>query len=333
MTVLYSYNDAAINSSCGRKTDYGTSNGSGWQGSQWRFKVSGTLNLIVNANCTDSGASDYCGLSASIDFSDTSSDVVLGDPRLFTTLAETATNVNRTATLAVPTTGEHTVILKLWAYPTPQYDQTSHTRLISVEVDNGGTVTPWVQNGGRRTMGVGDSHMGAFADWFKFLNPLKYWPYMVSFGGASAATLDAQFNYDYSTVLNNSDPTVDLVINNTSENDWIGSVTLAAFQTSLDSLVVKQRAKQPTAKIVLLQAPRNATAGKDFDKYGPSMANVAAAHANVHYIPVTAATWDTLTWNADTYHLDFAGQKLYAAFVETKLDLLYPKKNRAMVIA
>lgn len=79
--------------------------------------------------------------------------------------------------------------------------------------------------------------------------------YPTSFGGAKASDLNAQYNYDRSGVLNNSDPYLDAVVINSSVNDWAAGVSLSAFQADFAALVTKVRQKHPTAKLFLLQSP------------------------------------------------------------------------------
>ena len=318
------YTDSNLNY-LGRWTNYGTSKGSGWQGVQVRFKVSGTLNLAVNVDVQDLSGSDVSGVITNIDSGNYTQ-------ILTTSLADIYTGI-KTANFTLPDTGEHTVILKFSNYPNLQWNGTGRCRLMSLDIDAGGSVTPWVKTTGRLLGCVGDSWMATANDWPFLMAQTKYWLYPISFGGARASTLDSQFNYDNSATLNTSDPTLDVVIVNSSVNDYIGGVSLSSFNTSFAALVDKIRTKQPTAKIILLQSPRNTRDGQTYDQYGPKMEIIAAARSNVVYVPCPSSVWSTLEWaTGDPYHLSFAGRQTLAAYVEGQLDLLYEAKSRGYII-
>lgn len=322
------YTDSNLNY-LGRWTDYGTAKGSGWQGTQIRFKVSGTLNLAVNVDVRDLTVTDLSGITINIDGGASSTS--------FTTTAAEIYTGSKTANLVLPDSGEHTVVLKLYNYPTAQWDGSGRCRLMSLDIDTGGSVSPWVKTTGKHTGCVGDSWMGHFSDWPRLLTQTKYWIYPISFGGAKASDLNAQFDYDNSTTLNTSDPTLDAVIVNSSVNDYNAGVSISSFNTSFAALVDKIRAKHLTAKIILLQSPRNTRDGRNYDQYGPGMATIAAARSNVEYVDCPSSVWPTLDWAVgDPNHLSFAGLQTLAAYIEGRIDALYsitvPEKTRGYII-
>lgn len=313
------YNNANLNY-IGRWTDYGSSMGSNWQGSQIRFKVSGTLNLNVNVDVKDTdGTISQTGVVLNIDGTDYTQVIT-------TTVADVYTGT-KTANFIIPSTGEHTIIMKVYAWPEQQWDGTGYCRLMSFDIDTGGSVNAWNKTGGYRVGFVGDSWMAVFHDWPFLMTQGKYWPYFISYGGAKAAPLDSRINYDDPSTLNTDDPVLDIIVVNSSVNDYNAGVTLSAFNTSFASLVDKLRVQQPAAKIILLQSPRNTTHSKNYDQYGPEMANIAATRANVEYVECPSSLWSSLTWLSDTAHLDYASRQLFAGFVESEINILVSTKT------
>lgn len=299
----------------GRWTDYGTSMGSGWQGTQIRFKVSGTLNISVNLDVKDTTTSDVSAVVLNIDGAN-------ANLQYATTAAEIYTGA-KTVSFTLADTNEHTIIMKLLNYPDRQWTGDGYCRLTSIDIDNGASVIVWDKTSGRRTGVVGDSWTATSNDWPFLMSQDKYWLYPISFGGATASALNSQIDYDNSVTLNTDDPVLDVIVANSSVNDYNASVSLASFNTSFAALVDKLRVQQPDAKIILLQSPRNVGAGKNYDQYGPEMSSIAAARSNVEYIPITSTQWNTYTWS-DTAHLDYASRQSLAAYYEEQIDLLIP---------
>lgn len=289
----------------GRWVDHGDSMGSNWQGSQIRFKVSGTLQLVVNAK-----VAGFAFAAVNID---------AGAHQIL----EFSGNGAQSVTYALPDTGEHTVILKIGGFPYEQWPGTSYCRLVSISVDDGGAVSQWGDQAAVRLGVVGDSWMAAQNDWPFLLGIDKYSIYPVSFGGATATDLNAQYPYDGAGILNTDDPMLDAVLINSSVNDYVGGVSLEAFAASFAALVDKVRIKQPSAKIFLLQSPRNIAAGKIYDQYGPKMEEIASAREDVFYLPTGADVWESVEWSGDTYHLTFAGLQTFASAVGVQLSAYF----------
>ena len=314
-----SYNDSSL-TYIGRWTDYGTSMGSNWQGSQIRFKVSGSLNLNVNVDVKDiDGTISQTGVVLNIDGANFAQVIT-------TTVADIYTGA-KTANFTLPDTDEHTIIMKVYAWPEQQWDETGYCRLNSFDINAGGSVNTWDKFGGYRVGFVGDSWMAVFHDWPFLMTQEKYWPYFISYGGAKAAPLNSKIDYDNPTTLNTDDPVLDIIIVNSSINDYNAGVTLSAFNTSFASLVDKLRAQQPTAKIILLQSPRNTTHSKNYDQYGPEMDSIALTRSNVEYVACPSSLWSSLTWLADTAHLDYASRQIFADFVEGEVNALVSNKR------
>lgn len=285
----------------------------GWQGSQIKLKVTGANTITIACQVEDTTSGSNTSLLYNIDSGDNAS-VEL------TTVAEIFSG-EKTAVIALPDTNEHEVIIKTRLDPDLMWSVTDSVQIKSYTLD-AGSLSDWSVGNARLTFFVGDSWMGTSNDWPFLVDQSKYYGYMLGHAGVTASVLDSMIDFQYSGQTVSGDPTANLIVVNTSVNDYNVSVTLEDFNTSFSSIVDKIRAQQPAAKIVLVQSPRNTTDGKNFDQYGPEMDTISAARDNVEYIPVTATVWDTLTW-ADTNHLDFASRQAFAAHVEAELDLLF----------
>lgn len=300
----------------GRWADYADSKGSAWQGAQVRFKVSGTTTFVVKAKVLDNSSSDLAMAVANVDDGPT-------DLKFFSTAGGTLTG-DGTVSYTLPDTGDHTVVLKLAGLPGSQWSNSSYCRLKSISIDDGATLSDWGDQAPVKLGVVGDSWMGVENDWPYLLGSWRYSLYPTSYGGATASGLDSQYNYDRSGVLNTTDPELDAVLISSGVNDYVGGVSVGAFQTSLVSLVGKVRAKHPDAKIILLQPPRNVAAGLNYDQYGTAMAAVVAATSNSYYIPIPSGDWPLFEWASDTYHLTYTGRQAMADYVGQRLDELLP---------
>lgn len=308
----------------GRWIDYEGSKGSGWQGAQIRFKVSGTTTVSVNCLILDTTTSDVVSVIANFD----------GGAQQIITLSSTAASTSgpATATFTLPDNGEHTVILKLACLPTSQWTNASYCRLTSIGIDNGGVLSAWGDSAPRRLAVVGDSWMATQHDWPFLMGIDNYSIWPVSFGGAKASDLNNQYDYDRSGVVNTYEPTFDAIIINSSVNDYLQGVSTSAFRASLLALGNKIRAKHPETKLVFLQSPRNVPAAKLYDQYGPDIQYVAGQISNSVYLESTPAEWEQLTWNgSDTAHLSFAGRQVFAAINKAKIDALFATESQQSI--
>ena len=309
---IISYNDAALEYS-GRWIDTGSGKWTGWAGAPpVRFKVRNTSSIKINAACIDPGNASLCFLTANID-----NDPIAPTAFYHTTLAETFTG-NRSVTIPMINDGNwHTITIHVGGFIYDTYIQYSKTTITSYQIDFGGEVDGWTQ-GTKKIQCVGDSWMGTSADWPRLMSTSLYDCNYISAGGMDVATMNTQYNYDYSGTLNTSDVNVDAVIVSFGVNDLHFAISQAAFEASLSSLVDKIRAKQATAKIFLIRVPSNVTTGEDYGKYGTNMSNVAGVKSNCYYIN-TSSLDATITWYSDTYHLDSKGKQTLANFIKTEL--------------
>lgn len=304
MTFSVAYNDASI-LYAGRWVDEGPYAQSYWQGSQVRFAVTGTTNLRVYFDAQ--GSPNF--ISANIDGSDS---VIYNAPSSGSVFVD----------IPIPDTGRHTVVLRAASLPSTQWTGSSYTRITSYELDDGGAVETYANNGTYLIGTIGDSWMASSNDWPQYMDPAVYNTYPISFGGAKASDLDSQYPFVKSGGPAASDPAFDIVIIGAGVNDYNAGVSLASFKASMGALVDKVRADHPTIPIGLLQSPRNVADGRNYDQYGPVLEELAFEKENVHAITIDSTEWDTYTW-ADTAHLDYASKVLYADYVQQQtMDIL-----------
>lgn len=284
---------------------------SAWSGSQIVFKVKNTLYLDVVADVLDPDATAITAVSYDIDNATPTSPV-----EYWTNAAATGTGL-KTVRIIIPDNNEHTITLKTPGHNAYTYIQTSKATIAQFGIEGRGSLYSWTQ-GNKIIQCVGDSWMGGQNDWPRFMSTADYKLYPIGTGGLTCANMDTQYNYNYSGDLATTDSTAAAVIVSFGVNDFNASVTTASFETSMFSLYDKIRALQPTAKIFLVRVPSNIGASKDYGQYGPNMATVVAARTNCVYVNTTSLD-ATITWDADTNHLDGPGKLALAAFVKTQL--------------
>lgn len=304
MTVSIAYNNAAL-LYAGRWVDSGTYYQAYWQGSQIRFAVTGTTNLRVYFDAA--GSPNF--ISANIDG---------GDSQIFNAPSTGSVFVD----IPMPDTGRHTVVLRAASLPSTQWTGSSYTRITSYELDGGGAVEPYANDGTYLIGTIGDSWMASSNDWPQYMDPAIFNTYPISFGGAKASDLNTQYPFVKSGGPAASDPAFDVVIIGAGVNDYNAGVSLASFKSSMGALIDKVRADHPTIPIGLLQSPRNVGAGRNYDQYGPALSELAVEKTNVHAILIGPTEWNTYSW-ADSAHLDYASKVLYAAYVQQEtLDII-----------
>lgn len=285
---------------------------SAWGGAQIVFKVQGTRYVTIIASVKDTG--DVALTALAYDVDNVSANI---SPLIFyTTPVDIYTGAKR-ATIELSNTDEHTITLKSSQYPDDSFYQKSKITITSIEINPLGFISIWNQ-GAKVIQCVGDSWMGTQCDWPRLMSTTSYKLYPIANGGYDCATMNSNYNYDYSGVINTTDVNADAVIVSFGVNDFNFGITQAAFETSLYSLVDKIRAKQPTAKIFLIRVPKNIGTGNDFGKYGTNMNNVANNRSNVVYIDTTSLD-ATITWYSDNYHLNGTGKQTLADFVKAIL--------------
>lgn len=306
----FNYTNSAIQYA-GRWFDAGNGMGSGWQGAQARFKLSGSSKLEVSAIVVDSTSSDLTMAVINIDGGESIT-------KYFTTEPGTGSGL-RTVSFDMPDLGQHTIVLKLGCLPLSQWSGASVCRLASIQIDDTGSLLPWDDAGKVVVQVVGDSWMATQNDWPHLLDPEKYAVYPVSFGGAKASDLAAKYGYARSGVATGVEPHPDMVIIGSGVNDYVGGVSGASFQSSITSLVDQVQAAHPDCLVVLLGCPRNTAAGKTYDQYFSQMLAVAQARGGVVAIEVPSSIWPLFQWSSDTFHLTYTGLKSFADFVSSQL--------------
>jgi hypothetical protein len=295
----------------GRWRDDGDGMSSGWQGSQIRFKVSGSVTLRVNAIVQDNNSTDLTSAVVNTDG---------GAPTLkyFTTQPVVGSGL-KSIEFALPDTGEHTIVLKLPCMSIAQFSGESFCRLSSIQLDDGATLSAWGGSAPVRIQAVGDSWMSSVNDWPHLLGADDYYVYPLAFGGAKASDLNAKYLFDRVGLENVAGIDPDIIIIGAGVNDYAAGVSAASFESSIGSLVDKARARHPGSVIVLLGCPRNVSAAKYYDQYFSCMQAVAAARTGVMAIPIPSSVWPSLEWSSDTYHLTYAGLHAFSAYVKTQL--------------
>lgn len=304
------YNDSRLQY-LGRWNDTGTGKWTAWISGQVLFKVSGTNFVEVNMDIIDTTTTAVTIINANIDnAAPTPSDIFA------TTAAEIFTG-NRTVSIPIPDTGEHTVIIHTIQSYIYAYTGVSRMTIKELHIDNNGVLSLWPQSNSIYIQCVGDSWMGRSNDWPRLMDRLFYKLYPMGIDGFTAADSNAYYNYDYNGQLNITDPIVDVVIVSFGVNDYIAGITQASFESSLSNLVDKIRAKQPTAPIYLIRCVDNrylTPSSNNYGKYGINMANIAAIKTNVKYIDTTSLD-SIITWAGDNTHLDSTGKQLLADFI------------------
>ena len=298
----------------GRWVNFGTSHGCAWQAGQVRFKVSEASELTINANVS---GQTYCVVN-----------IDSGPPKLASFPGLSGQQV---VSFPMSDSGEHTVVVKLFGLPDDQFAQALYCRLMSITLDTGATLSAWT-SGNVSVQFVGDSWMSAQNDWPYLLPPSRYSVYPVAFGGATAASLDSRYDYVYSGMVAPADPVVEGVVVNAGVNDTWGGVSTASYKSSMESLVDKIRARQPTAKIIILGSPRNLAGVKPYNQYDAVNSEIAAAKTGVTFIPVPNSLADSLSWNGDAAHINYTGGLVpYAEWVDAQIyPILMPRNDYAL---
>ncbi|MDD2365183.1 MAG: SGNH/GDSL hydrolase family protein [Desulfuromonadaceae bacterium] len=316
MSNNYLYNDLQI-TNAGRWFDDGTGIFTGFPGASVRFKISGASYLTVNTVCTNTTA-------YTIDFS-----LELDDDECiqYTIVPDGAgssySNMPASTTMEIPTTGEHLVDLKSSAMPPNQYTGAAKVKILSYDTD--GTISAFDESGKIKVLAVGDSWMGSWNDWPRFMDEM--YVYSVGVGGYTALSMSQKFPYQYSSGLPEADPDLDVAIISFGVNDYNANVLVGSFQTYLGTLVSQVLQSQPDKPVLLIQTPRllyvYPSGGiRYYDKYGTAMQAIADLYSNVYYLS-TESIWESLTWLTDNAHLDPASKKNLAAFVESELLAIF----------
>jgi len=273
-----------------------------WQGSQIRFRVEGTGQIILDLSVTGSNF-----VVVNID----------SGPAVLYTLSTTS---NQSLVIPLPNASMHTIVLKLFSDPVTQFSGTSTCALRSIQLDNEGALSPWGNRGLVVVQAVGDSWMAAQNDWPYLLNNSVYNIQPIAFGGAKTSDLNSQYNNFSSSTVAVADKPANLVLVSTGVNDTYANVSVSDYQTAMSALVDKIRIRQPNARIGILGAPRNIAANRLYNQYDSANQAVANSKTGVTFTPTPNSVADNLSWDTDQAHLTFTGRQQYAAWVKTQID-------------
>lgn len=293
----------------GRVQDTGTGKWGGWAiriVSKWR----GTGILNITATVTDVDAASTTSIMY---FVNGSAD---GTQILFTELAETFTGT-RKVTIQIPLTG---IVNTVELYPAMNgpacFATTQQIIINSYTTGSLGVISTWTQ-GPKYIQTIGDSWCSHINSWPRLMDVTKWKLYPIANPSFKISDMDSDYNYDYVSVLNTTDPTMDGIIISSGVNDYGAGVTVPNFQTSLLSLIDKVRIKQPVPiPIFLVRVPNNG--GSLFGQYGTAMSNAAGLRSNVTYVD-TSSLDASMTFTSDGSHLDGSSKVVFANFVNAAL--------------
>lgn len=220
------------------------------------------------------------------------------------------------------TPGEHRIELRL-AANSPDHSAplrgTDRLGLVRLELDTGGALLPWIQEGRWRLAVFSDSWGKHFPHAF---DPDDFQVHNMSHGGFSSQ--DGARWYPWLLgEIRHRDPRWDAVLIHYGVNDFYRGFSAATFRENILRMVEAVSADHPQARIFLGQAPRNAAGGRDFDKYGSVLAELAGRFERVDYIP-TGAVWDSLQWAPDQSHLDIASLRRFGALLGREMRSRMP---------
>ncbi len=304
--VPVAYNNINIGYS-GRWIDTGSGKWSGWGGSKLSFKIKNTNFIKVYYSYTDGSAADNLAASIFVDGS-------VATKLTLTTTAEVSSGTT-SKTFAVPCNDSyHTVEFYQYALGAFLFGLTSQIIITGIEIGSAGSIIAWTQ-GSTIIQCIGDSWMVGDASWIKYLNRSTYNIYPVSNTGYKCSDANTNYLYDYTGVLNSTDPTPNKVLISFGVNDYNASVSVASFQTSLLALIDKIRIRWTGVPIVLVRVPNNVGSGETYGQYGTAMSNAVGLRANVTYIDTTAID-ASVTWKSDNSHLDDNGLLVMSQFVQ-----------------
>lgn len=305
-----SYADPAIEY-LGRWIDDGSGIYSAWQGSQARFDIDNSFKFRVDVDIVDENEEDLVGVVANID----------GGPPQAITISSAAekTNGRRSVIFYLPDSSKHNVVLKLYGSPESQWSGKLKNKLVSISVEEGGSLPRSDRNQPMRIGFIGDSWMATTNDWPRLLDPGKYSAWPVSFGGATMKELNAQYEYESSSAPLAREPELDLVLVGSGVNDFNARKSVWTYGASAFSLVQKIKKAHPESRVVLLQAPSNTKADMNYGKYGWVLSLVAWLNG-VYYLEFPEEKLPLLEWKDDNRHLTFDSLKLYASIIGNELE-------------
>lgn len=310
------YNDQAITYS-GRWEHHQSAARSSWQGSQVRFSVSGSKTVTLRLQVEDETQTGITAVVANIDGGEQA-------PYSATTAAETFSG-QKDVVFSLPSSGAHSIVLKLIGAPVDQWPGRVSIGLKSISLEEGGSVKSSEEPFRQRIEFIGDSWMSAQNDWPYLLSRYSVSP--VSFGGATIDMLNSQYLFNGEGKTVSKIESVGTVVIGAGVNDFNRKVPIESYRQSMLSLIYKVRHVHPGARILLLQAPANPS-GLNFGMYGPAMESIAKDNGDVVYVPSPKFAPGALQWRPDGLHLTYEGLKVYAPVMQLAIDkALYEKST------
>ncbi|MFA6213555.1 MAG: SGNH/GDSL hydrolase family protein [Candidatus Obscuribacterales bacterium] len=313
-TNFFPYNDSHFQY-LGRWIDTGTGYWCGWSGAQVVVKVSNAMFLRVVCDVIDPSTTNGSVLSWVIDNSAENSSFK------WTSRESEVWSGRKYVDIPLPDLSEHTIIIHTNGIRAGQFAGTTQLIISGYELPVSavlGSFATWTQ-GTNILQCVGDSWMAADADWPRLLSRTKWNLYPIAHGGIPIATIDADYNYDYGTTAA-SDPSAYAILLSENVNSYNGSVSAAAYETSLGSVVDKIRAMQASPPIFIIRIPDNTTDSKTWGTtYATAMQNVVAAKTNCIYIDTSSLDATLAGHFPDIYHLDAYGKQVVANFVDAAI--------------
>lgn len=288
----------------GRWSELHESAGSAWQGSQIRFKVSGTKKLEVKVRVIDKPGAGGTFSAINVDGSDTKLETVSGDGEVFDGV--------RTVSFDLPSTAPHDIVLKLFALSEKQWSGDAFVGLQSVSTGRSGKISRSGSRSAQRIQFIGDSWMSVQNDWPYLLDNRRYDVDPVAFGGATIADLDEKYLYRSPGVLQGADRKACAVVIGSGVNDLYNNVSDESYRVSMLSLISKVKSQHPGVRVILLQAPDSLS--YPYGKYGLVMSEIADADEDVSYISLPSQV-NHEYWFSDGMHVNHSGRKQFASIV------------------
>lgn len=309
------YNDSRLQY-LGRWNDTGTGKWQGWPSGEICFTVSGVTSIDVLVSVVDANATDSTLLGYVIDNSP--SEVIL----LVPTSAAHIFSGNLVVTVPLPDTGIHNITLKPLGYGYASgYAATCKCIFQGLRLAVTGIVTEWVQ-GSVPVQFVGDSWAAAYNGWTRLVDRGHFLYDAVAVPGYQMTNIKPQYKYNYSGVVNSSDPNYSAIILMFGVNEYNAGVTTATYQTNMLALIDEIRLRQSSAKIVMVIEPDNVLASKIYSQYSTVINAIPGLRTNT-YVCNLASIQSSLQnyWLADGTggHLDYRGKPIAAAFIDDYL--------------
>lgn len=300
----------------GRWNDSGTGKWTGWPSPEICFTVSGVTYIDVLCGVIDANSTDSAALWYVIDNAPNEINTSLG-----TGVASifTGTIVLR---VPIPDTGTHTVTLKPVGYGySAGYAGSCQCEFKGLLLAGNGILTAWAQ-GSVLVQVVGDSWASAYNGWTRLIDRAHFKYDCVAIPGYTLSSIKPLYKYNYSGVVNTSDPTYAAIVLMFGVNEYNASVSTSTYQANMLALIDEIRLRQPTAKIVMVIEPDNVLAGKLYSQYSSVINTITGLRSNTYACNLSSIQVSVQNyWLADGTggHLDYRGKPIAAAFVDSYL--------------